>query len=225
MHEKSTFTRIRRFFATPTFEDEDKTRGAGLLNIVSLALLGVTVVSTVFILVEEGFNIPDLAIGIVASSLEIGVQFLMRRGHVKLASLIQASILWIMLTAMTIFFGGVRAATFSSYILIILMAGLLLGSYAGIATAGLSIAAGLVMLYLESEDILISFSEIDPISALITQSAHFVLLAVMVHGTMRNLQKTLERARSSNRELQTVQATLEQRIAAQRKQRNHLQTI
>jgi methyl-accepting chemotaxis protein len=234
MHNKSTFTQIKQFFATPVLDDEDKARAASLLNVVSSALLGVTVVSTIFILLEEGFNIPDLAIGVVASSLEIGVQFLMRRGRVKLASLIQTSILWLLLTAMTIFFGGVRAATFSSYVLIILMAGLLLGSYAGIVTAGLSIAAGLVMLYLESEGVvisfsgsehlLISFSETDPVSALITQSAHFVLLAVMVHGTMRSLQKTLERARNSNRELQAVRTSLEQRIAAQQKQRNHLQT-
>ena len=44
MHSKSTLTQIRRFFATPAFEDEDKTRVAGLLNIVSLALLGVTII-------------------------------------------------------------------------------------------------------------------------------------------------------------------------------------
>jgi methyl-accepting chemotaxis protein len=223
MHDKSTLTQIRRFFATPVFEDADKTRAAGLLNIVSLALFGVTILSTAFILLEEGFNIPDLAIGIVGSLLEVGVQFLMRRGRIRLASLIQTSILWVILTALTVSLGGVRAATFSSYILVILMTGLLLGSYAGIAAAGLSVAAGLVMLYLESANILIPFPGSDPVSALITQSSHFVLLAVMVHGMMRSLQKTLERARSSNRELQTVQTSLQQRIAEQQQQRSHLQ--
>jgi hypothetical protein len=217
-------TQIRRFLATPVFEDEDKKRAASLLNIISLALLGVTVVSTIFILLEEGFNIPDLAIGIAASLLEVGVQFLMRRDHVKLASLIQSSILWIMLTAMTVFFGGVRAATFSSYVLIILMTGLLLGSYAGIVAAGLSVAAGLVMLYLESQNILISFPGVDPVSALVTQSSHFILSAIMVHATVRSLRNALERARNSNRELQTVQASLEQRMAAHQEQRDHLQT-
>jgi methyl-accepting chemotaxis protein len=228
MQNKGILARIMRLFATPAFEDEDKTRACGLLNIVSLALLGVTILGTLFVLFEEGDDpidlVINLVIGVVASSLEIGVQFLMRRGRVKLASLIQSSVLWIMLTAMTIFFGGVRATTFSSYILIILMAGLLLGSYAGIVTAGLSVAAGLIMLYLENADILISFSEVNPVIALVTQSAHFILLAVMVHGTMRSLKKTLERARNSNIELQTVRTSLEQRIAEQQEQRNHLQT-
>jgi methyl-accepting chemotaxis protein len=98
-----------------------------------------------------------------------------------------------------------------------------LGSYAGIVTAGLSIVAGLVMLYLENTGILTSFSEVEPGSALLTQSTHFILLAVMVHGTMRSLKKTLERARSSNRELQAVQASLEQRVAEQQEQRSYLQ--
>jgi methyl-accepting chemotaxis protein len=225
MHEenKNALAWIRQFLAPPVFGDEDKTRIASLLNTISLALLGVAILAGAVLIIQD-LTLTSVITVVAVVLIELGVQGLMRRGRVRIASLTQSSMLWVLITYLNCSGGGVRAITFGSYVVVVLMTSLLSGSYVGIGAAGLSIAAGLVMLYAEARGVL-SFTETTPISALVTQSAHFVLLAVMAHIAIRGIQDALEYARNSNRELQATQASLKQRVEIEQEQREQLQHL
>ncbi len=210
--ERSTSNWIKRAFGPPIFEgDEDKTRTADLLNTISLALLGVVIVGLTLILVQDP-SLRNWIIGGAIALLTLLVQFLLRQGNVRFASLTLSSLMWGIITYLTVTNGGVRASTFGSYVLVVAMAGLLLGKYVGFGVAGLSIAAGMGMLYAETRGVLPSYLEATPTFALIAQSAHFVLVAAMIHIALRSINNALERARYSNRELQALHETLEQRV-------------
>jgi len=192
--------RIGRFLAAPVFEDdEDKTRVANMLNTVSLALLVASILGTILIL-TQGFSMRSLSIGLLLVLLELGVQFLMHRGRVRLASLVQSSVLWVVITYLTVTGGGVRAPTFGSYVLVVMMANLLLGGYAGIGAAALSGAVGLLTWYAETVGV-ISFTGATLASTWVTHTASFVLSAVMVQLAVRSVRSALERARSNERSL------------------------
>jgi methyl-accepting chemotaxis protein len=210
---RNILARIRRFLAAPIFEgNEDKTRAASLLNVISLTFLSLGIASVLIL-----FNPRTLVMGTVFTLTALSVQFPMRRGRVRLASLIQVSLLWVLITYLAINGGGVRAAIFGGFGMVTLMAGLLLGGYSGFAVAGLSIVAGLGMLYAEGSGYL-TFTGSTSESALVTQAALIGFVAVMAYLATHGIQDALERARrneralmESNRELQAIRVSLEQR--------------
>jgi methyl-accepting chemotaxis protein len=216
---------ILQFLAAPVFEDdEDKTRAASLLNIISLSLLAVTSLGAVAILFQE-FSWNSVVVAGSIIGLALAVQFLMRRGLVQTGSLLLSGGMWVLITYINLTGAGVRAATFGSYILVILIAGLLAGGGWGIVAAVLSIVTGLFLWIAEASGLLITYEETTVSSAMITPIAHFILVAVMVYIVMRGLQDALERARTSNRELQSAQAELEERIVLEQEQRVQLEEL
>jgi PAS domain S-box-containing protein len=231
------FTRIRHFLAPPVFEDEDKTRVAGLLNVISLAVLPLSVMYGIASLFIYPDPVPVLAfIGIVVL-LGLGALSLMRSGRVRFACVSLSFALWGIVTLGVFDFGGVRGPSFSGYFVVILIAGLLLGGRAGIAFAGLSIVAGLGMLYAETSGILPpSPIPITPASTWTLMTAILVLAAVLLYLATRGLNDALERARrneravaESNRKLQLEITELAQAEEALRqgeaKYRNLLENI
>ena len=168
------------FLAAPVFEDdEDKTRTANLLNIISLALLVVAILGTVLVAMQE-FVLRSFVDGVLTLLLTLVVQYLMRSGRVRLASVIQSSVFWLMLSCLSIVDGGIRSASVSGYVLAVVMAGLLLGSRVGFGVAGLSVVVTLGLVYAGSIDKLPPYVELSPWVMWVNQSANFVLVAVMM---------------------------------------------
>ncbi|MEE8391578.1 MAG: hypothetical protein V3S14_12390, partial [Anaerolineae bacterium] len=156
---------IKQLLAAPVFEDEDTARVVNLLNVISLVLLVMAIVGVV-LASAQGRMMSSFA-GIFVGLLSLVVQYLMRHERVQMASLVQSSALWLAVTYLAVSGGGVRAAAFGSYILVVIIAGLLLGSNAGITAAGLSVVTGLGMVYAESRGIL-SYAEDTLSGALLT---------------------------------------------------------
>ncbi|MCP4543832.1 MAG: methyl-accepting chemotaxis protein [Chloroflexi bacterium] len=214
--------RIRQLIAVPVFEDEDTARVANLLNVISLVLLALAILGTALVLMRE-FALSNFVDGVITLLLALGVQYLMRRDRVWLASVIQSFVFWLMVSYLSIIYGGIRADTVSCYILAVVMSGLLLGSRVGFGVAGMSVVVTLAMVYAESIGKLPPHIEPLPWITWVSESANFILVAVMVHVTIRSLHDALERAHSSNRELQAVQKKLEQRMAIEQEQHEELQ--
>jgi len=217
------FDRIRQFVAPPVFADDDQTRRASLLNTVALAFLVVSVAGSLLMLIGLG-QWSGLINGAVFLLLELAVLFLMRRGHVRPAGLLQVGLLWLIITIFNVIGDGVRAQTFSSSILVVLLASLLLGRRYGLGTALLSIATGLGMLGAESWGWL-SYTGSTPAFALIAQSTQFVLAAVLIGITLRGLHEALQRSQENYDQLQTAQLALEQQMEVEREQRGQLQHL
>ena len=214
-----SLTRIRQFLAPPVFQDEDKLRTARLLNPILLTTLAIAAAYGVAALIIYPNPLPVLAtIGIVIP-LGAGSLFLMRRGHVRLASALTSSVLWVMITLVAVASGGVRSPGFCTYITIILIAGLLLGGRAGIGFAGLSAIAGLGILYAETSNLLPTpLLPVTSVSMWAGLTANFVVAAVLLHLATRSIREALERARrnerdlaQSNEDLRETHASLEER--------------
>jgi heme/copper-type cytochrome/quinol oxidase subunit 4 len=67
-------TRMRQFLAAPVFEDEEKTRAAGLLNTILLILAAVTLVIIPFLaVIDPATAMFNLAIGAVMVVIVLGL--------------------------------------------------------------------------------------------------------------------------------------------------------
>jgi len=212
---------IEQLLAASVFEEEEQTRVAGLLNTILLSAL----VLAVLFVIAAPFVSPNPLFSIVATGALIlpllGALFLARRGHVRLTSILISGALWAIITVAAVLAGGVQSSSFSTSILVILIAGLLLGTRAGVLFAGLSTVAGLGMVLAKRYGLLPEPSiASSPVATWVALTANFMAAAALLHLTIRSLHDALERAwrneralAERNRELDAVRASLEERVA------------
>ena len=206
-------TWLRRFLAPPVFEgDEDKTRTASALNtvlltILTVALLGVFATPFVARASDTVFIIVPMVI------LASATLALMRSGRVRPAARLFIFSLWVFITVLISISGGVSNVVASTYIVIVIGAGLLLGSQAALVFTGLSFVAMSGMLYAELNRLLPSHVFFtSPVGKFVWLAGNLVVAGAYLSLTIRNLAEALERARQSNRELQAIRASLEERV-------------
>jgi GAF domain-containing protein len=209
---------ISKVLAPPTFRDDEKTRVARLLNVVLLTTtVGLFFLSVGRILSGGTFNYTIVILGMLLG-LMIIAQVLMRRGYVHSTALIVISIALAGLTALNIINDGVRDTAYVGYLIVIMLAIFLLGNRAGILFAGLSIAIGWGMVYLEYDGIIAGAPDV-PESVALDLTAIFGIstgILILVSGSLRD---TVARARQSeaflaerNQELEDIQDSLEDRV-------------
>jgi GAF domain-containing protein len=228
---------FREFFAVPVFpQDEDKTRSAFYLNVIVLVSIPVLIF---FYLARVGQGNPPLeaANGILLGLISILtlVWVLLKLGFVRLASSLHIGTIWIASTFLALNGTGVRGSGFISYLVVMLLAGLLLGAWPSVVIGVLSIISGFGLAYAENIG-RIHFT-LEPAFAVAREyTVLFIFSGVFMLLSITSLQNALKHARStagqlaqSNRELTDLRDVLEVRVqertAALDKRASQLQTI
>src|SRR5258706_6652508 len=140
---------IRNWLNHPVFDrDENKTRAAQTLHaILMISLVGVPIYS-LLVLVVTPSETQNLAFAFLTIPFTLGLLYIMRRGFVHLASILLVSLAWLNLTAMAVMEGsGISGACLQGYILIVIVAGLLIGWRASFAFPCLNIRSGLLLIH------------------------------------------------------------------------------
>jgi PAS domain S-box-containing protein len=150
--------------------------------------------------------------------LELGLLLMMYRGHVQLASTLLTLVLWLYFTFVAVIFGGSRSPGILGYILVILVAGLLLGGKAAMGFAGITIVAGMGLLYTEINDLLPSaLVTITPVyywTAIVTAT---IITAILLHLANSSIENALAQARQEIGERKQAERALrrsEERLRA-----------
>ncbi len=221
------WTRLRRIWTAPVVEDETQMQAAQLLNIVLWVFLvtsgGILVFDLLFFGLPttpaEGFM--EIAAAAMLISSIAGLIFLHRRGRVRLTSVLLLLLMW----SLTTFWMSARVGiTADSSILtlavIIILAGLLLGGRGAMTFTFLSGATVLTAYIFQEMGWLVPSSfpltMMNPVLILI----HLGLIGMLIHRAMNNMLDAMRESQRNaqiqsqiNRELETLRATLEQRIA------------
>ncbi len=218
---------IKQLFAAPVFEDEDKTRAAGMLYAILRTLLIVLVVAPILSSAVTGVHLQFSTLLISASGAAaiLGMFSLARRGRVIWVGVLLLCALMGVTTFSIVITGGVSNPNplVGGYIAIIVSAGLVLGGRAAILFAMLSLLVVLGLFYGQTSGTLrlvVTGSPATGSAQLITTGAIFGVTALLLRLAARGINAGLERARQNeraqleaNRELQALQASLEQTIA------------
>ncbi len=107
-------------------------------------------------------------------------------------------LLWCLATGLAFSTGGVRGSTFMAYLVIVVMAGLLLGGRAGVGLAALTALAGLGLVYAETLGRLPPPAALPtPLSAWFDNLSYIVVVVVVQALAARIVRETLTRARTS----------------------------
>lgn len=201
---------IKRWLSPPVFVgDEEKTRVAALLNAILWIFIFICLAAAPFFLFlpNLGLSLP-LVGGFLLGNL--GLLWLMRRGHVSTASLLFLVIFWLLMTAVCVFLGGTYSATYWSYVLIVVAAGLLLGGRGGIIFAGLSVVATLGITLAQTVGLLpATLGARSPMEQWWPLSLFVMATAGLLNLTSRSLNEASQRARRYAAALEQQRATLE----------------
>jgi PAS domain S-box-containing protein len=198
--------RLKRWLVLPTLEDEEQNRAAILLNAVLLTSLAVVVMFVISINILASPRAPRAALGMVAVLL--GAFFLLRLGHVRVASLLLPSALFVIVTIYNAWTcKGIRHTAVTAYFVIVLLAGLLLGAKAALVFGILSVLASLGLFYAEVNVILTVPPHSVTLASWIMLAAMLSLTALLLSLAMSGLRQALERARSSEERYRSLVET------------------
>lgn len=212
---------MRRFFTPPVFDDDETTRRAGVLHIILCVLAGAVVLLMVIAMLTSPAPLPALGIGLGTEVLAVGLLGLNRRGQVRLASFLLALSLCVIVTASVWFLGGpYTSPTISAYLIVIVIAGLMLGGRAALGFAAVCALAVLGLLVADDRGLIAPFEDPNHVIAdFAVYSVIFSLTALLLRLASNSLRTALAEARRNeqtqrdiNRQLEDLRASLEQRV-------------
>jgi len=216
------FKRLKTFLASPIFEDENLTRSALLLNSVLLSFTLMAFVGAPILYAAEYFTAPEtyqfeprvLYSAIATIILNIILLFVMRRGKVQEAGFIWTLFLFAIITALLIQENGIQNPFIAIYIVLIMLSGLLLGQYAILLFSVLSVAAALVITYIDANNLFMIPHRETSIRDWIFYLIAAVLAAFLLRFAVQNLNDALTGFQQKNKELEQLSASLEERVKA-----------
>jgi GAF domain-containing protein len=212
-------TILKKIFAPPIFEDEDRTRTAAQLNVILWAVIILLTGLSIFRF-TSGALLTDKVNIVLGSMLAMAIfsLFLTRRGFVKTASFLFITASWVLLIYLARNASGIKDTAYIGALVAILLAGLLLDYRFSIGFAVATILAGWWLAALESQGILIPSIDTG-LNIARDFTVIFSLVTVLSVLTVAGLRTALNRARESayglkksNVELQELQAQLEKRV-------------
>lgn len=220
---------LRQRLAPPVFAgDEEKTRVAGLVNTILLAL--VVLITLVALIVAIALrNYAMMTALYVSMMLPVSVSlWALRRGYVRAAALIITTALWLVLVVSGAFIGGVINAGYTTVILVIIVAALLLGGRVGLIAAGISIVAVIIVYISELMGILPPpLRADDSTSFFINHVLNYGVSGALLYMATNSLTTALHRARrltaESEAQREQLQILVQQRTQDSERSASYLQ--
>src|SRR5262245_7216201 len=205
-----------KFILAPPVVDRapETTRTARVVHTIALALAAFQLIA-ILLPVYGGSPARRYVLSGSAVVISVLVLLVVRRGHIRAASLMIVIGVWLLLTAGAGTSGGLHGPAFSAYVVPVMCAGLLLGFRAAIWTTAATVAAGTAMLLAETRGFLpVSSGSFTPLGLFITQITILVLVVTLLHLSTRSVRESLERARLELAERQRAEEALRRGEAA-----------
>jgi PAS domain S-box-containing protein len=208
----------RAYLSPPVQDSEEKTQRASLLLAISLIAL---LLSLCFSLLYP--FLPRYAawrwVAMVISALpSLSALWLLRRGRVRLASILFVVLLWLAVTLYAAFVGGIQSASFTIYTLAMLSAGILFGWHVGFFVAALTLVVGFVLTFARAHDVLpVQLVASTPVSAGLAYATGLGGVVLLLYRVTRITERTLLRAQRNERALAQSYRELEAEIAERKR--------
>jgi signal transduction histidine kinase len=209
----SVFAKVSQWLQVPVFIDEAKMRTAVLLRAILLAALLSSVVYIIFLAIAAPENSARIAIISFFLPILLITWSLVKNSRVRGASYFLLFTLWGLLTLASATAGGVRSVAYDSFLVFILVAGLLLGRRAGIGFALLSVATGAALLWAERNAQLPELLPYSALSWFVAQTLYLFMVTVLLRLALSGLNNALNRAHHSEQTLRQTNKDLEHQAA------------
>lgn len=190
---------LKLLLTPPTFADEEKTHQAYLLHFILLALIAIPVPFVAYLLIRRPEE-SSRALMLIAVSeiIHISLFILLRRGYVRLASVIQVFTIWLFFATVSVTSSSIYGVAYMlGNGLVITIAGILLGVRGALAMTLLIVLEGGALVYAEQHGWVPPDILDDPLPTWIVTVVLFAILASLQNLAAREVRSALGRAHTS----------------------------
>jgi len=201
---------IKRFFAPPVFEDEEKTRNAALINIIllSISLLGIIALFAIFFGGQSTIVALSTTLAIVVFMLLLRIP--LKKGYIQEVGLAIVVILTLFLS-MSLYSGGtVRVPALSLLILVSIIAGLVVGQKAAYISAATNILLVGLLIFAELNELLPPPSNQTSFQHLVVFAISAIMVIILVDQALIAIREALAMAKKNQAEAEKLNADLRQ---------------
>ena len=194
---------IEQLRTAPVFEgDEDKTRIAGLLNSILPPVFAITSILVLVMGLLDAAPPGSIVTGGATAILTLLLWFMMRRGYVRLVSILLSSMLVLNVTFSVYFIGSIRDPIAVVYVVCIVLASLLVGARAAIVFTVLIVLILFGLTWAEMAGSLpLGNRGMTGIQDWATYAAAFSMTAVLLNLAVQSINRSLDLARQNERAL------------------------
>lgn len=187
---------LQNLLSPPIFDDQEKTRSARILNSFAWSAIGILVILILLRLIIWKTSSGSTSLRILFAIILIlgAVQFMIRRGYVRSASIFLIIATWIALTYQAWIADGIRDVATIGYLIIVLMASLLLGWREGSIVGILSVTILWGFAFLENAGLRPTHID-NPLSYARDLTLIFCLTGALLYLLINNLNRSLYDAR------------------------------
>lgn len=189
---------INKYLSLPNIAEKETSRQGTLLLPILWTTFVIVIISNVVAFFVD-FQYPIHLFDLILANIPIVIALiLLYRGHVRRAGWIFVTLMWVVVTLLVGRQGGLHSPILSSYLLVILVAGLSLGKRASYGFVLLSAAAAAVFLIVDDR-LTLSGHTLGNYWVAIT--SNLVILAVILHLALKTLTIALHSAEQSQAQL------------------------
>lgn len=169
-----------------------------LLNTILWSTVGATVAYTAILaLLFSPLQSSSVIVSLIPLPLAAALLVALRRGYVRLAALLFAAAVWLLMFVGAVMAGGVRSPAYGGFVLSILIAGWLLGKRAALLIALLSALAGPLLVAGFAHGWLSQSVTNTETSVWMSQLLIFFIVAAILYVASDNQEKMIEQVQSS----------------------------
>lgn len=210
----------KRIFSPPIFpDDQEKTRSAYFINVLVWSNSPILLLFAIIRIATgaEAFGVENLTLFTIIVVLAI-VWALMKTGRVRAAAYLHVTTIWLASSMIALTGSGVRGTGFTSYFVVMLIAGLLLGWKPAIGVTILSVIAGFGFAFAENAGIIIPTDSVAINVAiegtvLLTFGAIFLILIInSLQNAVKRETARVDELHQSNQQLLELRDALESRV-------------
>jgi signal transduction histidine kinase/PAS domain-containing protein len=189
---------FRRLLERPQFDDEEKTLRARTFHRVVLETLAVTCAALALMILEQPASAGRrLQTVVILATTCIALLELNRRGRTRLASTLFVALLTALISWRAFNLGGISAPAATLYVTIAMTAGVLMGTRAAVAAAGVLVAIGFGLVMADRGGLLpVPTLRFSPVAVWLYNCLCLGLAIVLQHEITLRLRRSLDRAES-----------------------------
>jgi PAS domain-containing protein len=197
---------FQKVLSPPVFEDELKTQQAYLLNIILWTLIVVPIPFIIYTLLVTPENLNRaLTQAAFGEAVNIILLWMLHRGSIRAASIIQVIAFWFFFTVTAATDTGVQGEAYLlGFGLVIAIAGLLLGGRGALFITILSLLTGAAMVYAQEKGMIVSGFGSTPLTTWVFSLILFPVSATLQYLGSQVTRQALARARASEEQYRLI---------------------